>query len=147
LRLLDFSLGACALQVGQRVQDADGSLESLEKGFAAVANARVVKGAEEYYRCAEGRAGGCNGMLPVTAAASAPASQPCASWMMPRQTCNLRDARPGWETCRMHDGAQQANAACRNRGVQSAVPRAAVDTCAPMKWGAGQLRSSHRCHC
>jgi erythromycin esterase-like protein len=37
-------------QVGQRVQDADGSLESLEKGFAAVANARVVKGAEEYYR-------------------------------------------------------------------------------------------------
>ena len=40
------------LQVGQRVQDADGSLESLEKGFAAVANARVVKGAEEYYRWA-----------------------------------------------------------------------------------------------
>ena len=57
VRLSDSSPRGCPLQVGQRVQDADGSLESLEKGFAAVANARVVKGAEEYYRCAEGRAG------------------------------------------------------------------------------------------
>lgn len=62
------------------MQDADGSLESLEKGFAAVANARVVKGAEEYYRRAEGRGLGFSAVLPVAAAAaSGPASQPHAS--------------------------------------------------------------------